>query len=123
MWYQYHHWTDQRFGLNRPSTIDACDWAPGGNVLCCDVKKPLSAQQSVKFEKTLERQTGKMKRDVERNCTEGNSGHYQVNWSAKKHKPPKGHLSEDRMQGLFKKIQKENERKQKEEILKETVRK
>ena len=89
MWYQYHHWTDQRFGLDRPSTIDACDWEPGRNALCCDVKKPLSAQQSVKFEKTLERQTGKMKRDVERDCTEGNSGHYQVNWSAKKHNPLK----------------------------------
>ena len=84
LWYQYHHWTDQRLGIDRPSTLDVCSWLAGGKVLCCDVEKKLSDQQTVKHESTLEEQTAKNQRGVKRNCTEGNSCDYQVQLSSQK---------------------------------------
>ena len=84
LWYQYHHWTDQRLGIDRPSTLDVCSWSAGRKALCCDVEKKLSDQQTVKHESTLEDQTAKNQRGVERNCTEGNSCDYQVHLSSQK---------------------------------------
>ena len=115
LWHQYHHWTDERLGIDRPSTIDACSWAPGGKALCCDVNRPLSAQQTVKFDRTLEGQTAKMTRNEKRDCTEGRSGHYEVHWSAKKQKPLAGRFSKERLQGFFQHLREDNEKRYNEE--------
>ena len=62
MWYQYHHWTDERLGIDRPCALDACSWAPGGKVLNLDIGQTIHEQQTVKHAKTVEDQSAKMKR-------------------------------------------------------------
>ena len=73
LWYQYFHWSSDRLGIDRPSTIDACSWAPGGKALVSDVRAKIWEQQIVKREKTLEDQMQKMSRGVKRDCTQGRS--------------------------------------------------
>ena len=50
LWYQYHHWTPERFGIERPSTVDICGWAPGGKKLKGTPTAKLSEQQCVRYE-------------------------------------------------------------------------
>ena len=32
LWYEFHHWTEDRLGIDRPCTLGICGWAPGGKV-------------------------------------------------------------------------------------------
>ncbi|KAL7537896.1 hypothetical protein ACHAXR_008146 [Thalassiosira sp. AJA248-18] len=87
LWYQYHHWTEERLGIDKPPTLDACSWSAGGTALCCDVEKPLHSQQTVSLERTLDKQIAKIQRGIKRNCTEGHSAEYQVHRCTRKQKP------------------------------------
>jgi len=87
LWYQYHHWTEDRLGIDRPSTLGVCGWAPGGKALVCEVRQPIHAQQAVKHELTISEQKKKMERGVKRDATEGRSCDYQLHYSDKKRKP------------------------------------
>jgi len=86
LWYQYHHWTEERLGVDRPPALDVCGWSNGGKALSCDVRQKIHEQQSVKMAKTLVDQTAKINRSAKRDCTEGNSCDYQVHLSDKKQK-------------------------------------
>ena len=55
LWHQYHHWTEDRLGIDRPSTLGVCGWAPGGKALTCEVRQPIFAQRTVKYEKNNQR--------------------------------------------------------------------
>ena len=55
LWYQCNHWTSERLGVDRPSTIDTWAWDLGEQLLCCDANRPLSTQQTFKFDKNLDR--------------------------------------------------------------------
>ncbi|KAL7534640.1 hypothetical protein ACHAXR_006012, partial [Thalassiosira sp. AJA248-18] len=84
LWYQYYHWTEDRLGLERLSTMDTCSWGPGRKPLNSDVNQKIYEQQTVKHEKTIADQEAKMKRGAKRDCTEGCSGDYSIYLSAKK---------------------------------------
>ena len=84
LWFQYHHWTDERHGIDMPSTIKACAWASGGKALTSDVRAKIYQQQTVKFERTIDAQEEKMKRGAKRDCTEGQSSDYSYYWTAEK---------------------------------------
>ena len=102
LWYQLHHWTPERLGIERPSTIDACSWHPGGTALVSDVRKKIYSQQSVKFELSIAEQKKKMERGARRDCTEGNSAHYQPHKGNRKQQPDsKLQFSEARTKELF----------------------
>ena len=102
LWYQYHHWTDERLGIDRPPTLDVCGWATGGKALSCDVRQKIHEQQSVKHTKTIADQIAKTNRGVKRDCTEGNSCDYQLYLSDKKQKHKTGRFTNERVKKLFK---------------------
>lgn len=106
LWHQYHHWTDERHGIGRPPTIDACSWVGGGRKLACDVRLDIHQLQSVKHEKTLEAQHAKMQRGVKRNCTEGLSSEHQQHMAIEKRNPSDKQFSMERVSGLFEAIRK-----------------
>ena len=87
LWYQFHHWTPDRLGIDRPSTLGVCSWALGGKALNCDVCQNIHKQQLVKYEPTLSGQRAKLERGAKRDCTEGISCNYEVHMSDKKRKP------------------------------------
>ena len=91
LWYQYHHWTEDRLGINWPSTLGICGWAPGGKALNSDVRSPIYKQQTVKYERSIAEQKKKMERGVKRDCTEGRSADYQIHCSSKKLNPSSEH--------------------------------
>lgn len=101
LWYQYHHWTDERLGIDRPTTLLACSWAKGGKPLVCDVRAKIYAQQTVKMEMTIEKQTAKIQRGVKRDCTEGTSCAYQVHLSSKKQVKQSKRFTKERCKKLF----------------------
>jgi hypothetical protein len=96
LWHQFHHWTDERHGIDRPSTVDVCSWAPGGQTLESDVKSKIHELQCVKHCTNIEDQQKKMERGVKRNATEGNSSEYQVHRCAQKQKPGSERFSPNR---------------------------
>jgi len=102
LWYQYHHWTDERLGIDRPPTLDVCGWATGGKTLNCDVPQTIHEQQSVKLATTLADQTAKTNRGVKRDCTKGNSCNYQLYLSDKKQNHKVGRFTNERVKKLFK---------------------
>ena len=101
MWFQYHHWTDERHGIERPSTIDSCSWAPGKTALVADFRAKIYEQQAVKMDKTIDEQEAKMNRGVKRNCTEGQSGSYCVYKSKAKIGPHPNRFTAERCAFLF----------------------
>jgi hypothetical protein len=116
LFYQLHHWTDERYGIDRPPTLDACEWANGGIVLCSDVNQPLSAQQCVQHRKTLEGQEEKMKLNAKRDCMSGIEGTYQLHSSSRKQEKAKGRYAPHRFDKFFNGIRehnKEDEKKRK----------
>ena len=102
LWYQFHQWTPERHGIERPSTIDVCGWAHGGRVLGCEVRQKIYNQQTVKYMGTIEEQNAKMKRGVKRDCTEGNSCDYKVHRSSAKQNPSSFQFAYERTRKLFK---------------------
>lgn len=56
LWHQFHHWTDSRLGIDRPPTLDACSWAPGGQTFMSDVKSKIHELQPVKHCTNIEEQ-------------------------------------------------------------------
>jgi hypothetical protein len=100
LWYQYHHWTPERMGIERPQTLDACGWAPGGKALVSDIRAKLYEQQTRKVEKTIDDQIAKMDRGVKRNCTEGLSSSYSVYPCKKKQQPLPNRFSAERFAKL-----------------------
>lgn len=84
LWFQYFHWTEERIGIDMPTTIKAAGWVKGGRVLMSDVRANIHQQQTVKLEKTIEAQEEKMKRGVKRDCTEGTSADYSYYWTEEK---------------------------------------
>ena len=102
LWYQYHHWTPERFGIDRPSTIDACAWAPGGRKLTAGATHHLDEQQCVKLEHTIKGQEEKAGRGVERDCTEGIKFDYEPHMcTTKRRKKHDGHFTAARCEQLF----------------------
>ena len=49
LWYQYHNWTEDQLGIDRPSALGVCGCAPGGKVLYSNVHLNINTQQTVKF--------------------------------------------------------------------------
>jgi len=78
LWYQFHHWTDEHLGIDRPSTLDVCGRATGGKALSCVVCQKIHEQQLVKMANDLVEQTAKTNREVKRDCTKGNCCDYQL---------------------------------------------
>ena len=64
--YQFHYWTKERLGIDRPNTLGICSWAPGGKSLGCNVREKICQQQTVKYEKSLMAQTIKTNCGVKR---------------------------------------------------------
>jgi hypothetical protein len=100
LWRQFHYWTDERFGIERPTTLDAIPWGPNAKVLVSELREPIYKQQCVVFEKSLEAQEAKQLRGVKRNCTEGNPANYTVYMSAEKQQPNPNRFTRQRMQKL-----------------------
>ena len=96
LWYQYHVWTPERFGIDRPSTIDACGWAHGGRTLNCGVRQKIYEQQAVKYMSTLKEQEAKQKRGAKRNCTEGFDCNYKVHRGSAKQNHSSKRFSKER---------------------------
>ena len=105
LWYQYHHWTPERLGVDGPPTLDSCSWATSDSekTLVCDVRQNIYEQQSVKLAKTLEAQKEKNERGVKRDCTEteGDSCDYQVHLSTLKQNHKGGRFTHARASKLF----------------------
>ncbi|KAL7523543.1 hypothetical protein ACHAXR_001119, partial [Thalassiosira sp. AJA248-18] len=101
LWYQYHHWTESRLGIDRPSTLDVCGWAQGGKKLTGKPTAKISEQQCVKYESTLNAQTKKTARAARRDCTEGNSCDYQLYYNQKKRGPHTLRCTKERTTNLF----------------------
>ena len=68
-------------GIDRPSTLGSCSWAPGGTALVCDMHQKLYEQQSVKLDKTIEGQKEKTEYGAKRDCMEGAYCDYQTHLS------------------------------------------
>ena len=96
LWAQYHHWTEDRLGIEKPCTLGACSWAPSGRKLNCAVGQKIYEQQTVKHERSLEAQKEKLERGAKRNCTEGLSGDFVYHVSSKKQKSAEGRFSAKR---------------------------
>ena len=77
LWIQFHHWTDERLGIDRPPTLDNCSWG-AGKPLESGVTKMLHEQQCVKHCMSVEEQISKNERGSKRACTEGVSAVYKV---------------------------------------------
>lgn len=105
LWFQYHHWTDERHGIDMPSTIKACAWASGGKALTSDVRAKIYQQQTVKFERTIDAQEEKMKRGAKRDCTEGQSSDYSYYWTAEKRQYNPQQFTAERTAILYKLIE------------------
>jgi hypothetical protein len=95
LWYQFHHWTEERYGIDRPSTLGICSWASGGKALNSDLRQKISEQQAVKYERSMEAQKQKMERNAKRDCTEGTSADYDLHLNWKKKKPSVKQFSTD----------------------------
>ena len=102
LWYQYHYWTPDRLGIDRPCTLDKCSWAPGSKALKSDVRMKIHEQQTVKFMPSLKAQNEKTQRGVKRDCTEGIDGNYQLYVSAAKQRHRSGRFTRERCAPLFK---------------------
>jgi hypothetical protein len=87
LWHQFHHWTDSRLGIDRPPTLDACSWAPGGQTFMSDVKSKIHELQPVKHCTNIEEQKKKMARGAKRKATQGKSSEYEVHRCAQKQNP------------------------------------
>jgi hypothetical protein len=109
LWFQYHYWTDERLGIERPSTIDACSWAPGKTALTSDVRAKIHQQQNKKLAKSLEDQQSKMERNVKRDCTEGQVADYSVYPSAAKQQKHSKQFTYERCKKLFDLIREQSE--------------
>ena len=101
LWYQFHHWTHDRLGIDRPRTLDVCSWAPGGKALVSDVRKKIYEQQSVRYERSIKAQLKKTKRGAKRNCTEGLSCDYELHRNRSKQGPQPGRFTAERCADLF----------------------
>ncbi|EJK76705.1 hypothetical protein THAOC_01520 [Thalassiosira oceanica] len=115
LWYHYHCWTDERLGIDRPPTMDACSWRESGKSLRADVESPLSKQRAVKLENTLDEQVARMERDSKRDCTEGLSGDYEVHLSLRKQQPQHRRFTQARMQKMFHLVRQSNKQKDPDE--------
>ena len=60
LWYHYHHWTEERLGMNRLVTIRSCSSTPEGTALIADVQRNLHSQHTVKHATNIEEQIEKM---------------------------------------------------------------
>jgi len=87
LWHQYHHWTDERLGIDRPPTLDACSWAPGGRKLASDVHLHIHQLQTVKHEKSIVEQKKKMERNKQTNATKGNDISHVTQMGQQKQNP------------------------------------
>ena len=96
LWYQYHHWTEERLGIDRPPTLDSCGWDPGGKALMCDVRAKIHEQQCVKHNDTLSAQADKIACGVRRDCTDGKSADYQQHLNITKRVKHPGRFTEAR---------------------------
>ena len=97
MWFQFFHWTEDRRGIERPTTLDACPWSPGGKPREDRVTAGLAAQEAKKMPRTLEEGKAKLERKAMRNCTEGLSAKHQPHVSSAKQKGSGGkRFSKDR---------------------------
>jgi len=83
----FHHWTDDRLGIDRPPTVDACSWIECGKTLVSDVRAKIHELQSVQHCSNIEAQKEKMERDAKRNVTEGNSSEYVQHDAKQKQNP------------------------------------
>ena len=102
LWFQFHHWTPERLGIDRPSTLDVCSWREGGKLLACDVRQKIYKQQPVKHAKSIEEQKKRMERNVKRDCTTGTSCDFQPHVGKRKQaKVHPGRFSAARMKPLF----------------------
>ena len=108
LWYQFHHWTNERHGIDRPPTLDACSWRPGSKVGSCEVRQEIHQHQMLKYERTLSKQKAKLDRGVKRNCTEGVSCDYQPYVSSKKQQYSGGRFTERRCKNFFELLRKQN---------------
>jgi hypothetical protein len=106
LWFQYHHWTEERLGIDRPSTLGVCSWHPGGKALNSDVRQKIYEQQCVKHERTINDQVEKINRGVKRNCTEGVSCDYQIHYSRKKQRGVEGRFAWARVKHFFQVLRK-----------------
>jgi len=86
MWFQFFHWTEERRGVERPPTLDACPWSPGGKPREDRVTAGLAALENKKMPRTLEEGKEKLERNAMRNCTEGLSAKHQPHVSSVKQK-------------------------------------
>ena len=87
LWHQFHHWTDDRLGIDRPPTLDACSWVGGGKAFVSDVRAKIHELQSVKHCTNIEAQTKKMEKNAKRNITEGYSSEYVQHDATQKQNP------------------------------------
>ena len=109
LWHQFHHWTDSRLGIDRPPTLDACSWAPGGQTFMSDVKSKIHELQPVKQCTNIEEQKKKMARGAKRKATQGKSSEYEVHRCAQKQNPGAEQFSPKRacIRELYDSIEKE----------------
>ena len=87
LWHQYHYWSDERLGVDRPPTLDACSWAPGGKKLASEVHLNIHQLQTVKLEKNVKQQSLKMERNHQRNSTKGRSSDHVTHVGDRKQNP------------------------------------
>jgi hypothetical protein len=106
LWYQHFHWTEERLGIDRPSTLGLCQWHPGGTALSSDVKQRIWEMQTVKHERSIPEQEAKMKRGVKRDCTEGTSCDYMHHAGNRKQQPQPGRFTYQRCEKFFKLLRK-----------------
>ena len=109
LWYQYHHWTEDRLGIDWPSTLGVCTWAPGGKTLNCGVQQKIHKQQAVKFERTIKEQTLTIDRGVKRDCTEGRSISFQPHLAREKQGPLPKRFTKQRTETFNQLIREHNE--------------
>ncbi len=87
LWHQYHHWTNDRLGVDRPPTLDACSWAPGGRKLASDFDLKIHQLQTVKLENNAEAQKQKIQRNHQTNSTKGRSCAHVLHVGDRKQNP------------------------------------
>ena len=87
LWHQYHHWTDGRLGVNRPPTLSACSWAPGGRKLASEFHLKIHQLQTVKLENNIEAQKQKLQRNHQTNSTAGRSHGHVIHLGDRKQNP------------------------------------
>ncbi len=87
LWHQFHCWSDERLGIDRPPTLDACSWVGGGRKLTSNVTSKIHQLQTVKHERTVDAQKKKMERNRRVNSTEGHSSHHVPHVGDRKQNP------------------------------------